>query len=288
MPGWLWVVLAVIVIPVALVALVYSRYRRMCRIVRQEIGQLLRENHPDVAVVGERQGNLVVQLPGGAERVWEMESVYAAVGRTWVQSTPESRAQVYAREADQFVNPRPDPSQPVSLAVHGNWLRPQLVTTEAYKQSAPSGAPYTPVPGVDGLVTVYLLEVSDGLRYVSETDRDRLGIDTAELHRRALEPLRRNLPRQMVSDVLRTGNPSAIQFGDTFNATRLLLLPELLHDGEELLALIPHRDMLVLLPPALRQEPDKLDAACKALACGDHPPLFERPLRVTCHGFETV
>lgn len=290
LPVWFWVIFAIAALPVLVVWLFYSRFRKMCRAVRQEIGQYLREQHPEFEVVGERQGNLVVRHKDGAERVWEMADVYAAVGRLpGMGADPAARRGIYARAVEQFLNPKPDRSQPLSLATHGDSIKLHLVTAEFLKQAThPSGIPHMPVPGLGGLLAVYLLDLADGLCYLSEKDRGLLGIDTAEMHRLALEHLRRDFPRQMVSDVLTGGNPSAIQFQDSLNATRLLLIPECLQQNEELIALIPHRDMLLLLPAAMRQEPGKLEQAVQTLECGNHPRLLDRPVRVTRDGFEVI
>jgi hypothetical protein len=290
LPIWFWLILAILGLPVLAVWLFYSRFRKMCRTVRGEIGQFLREKHPDFAVIGEQQGNLLVRQPDGVERVWEMVDVYTAVARLpGMGADPAARRGIYARAVEQLLNPAHDPSQPLSLATHGERIKLHLVTTEFYRQAAPpSGAPHTAIPGLPDLLTVYFLDLPGGPRYLSEDDRGTLGIDVTEMHRLALEHLRRNFPRQMVTDVAAGGDPSAIQFQDAFNAARLLLIPEMLEADDELIALIPHRDMLVVLPPSMRNEPEKLKQAAEALKCDDHPPLLERPIRVTCRGFQMI
>jgi hypothetical protein len=288
--GWFWVILAIVALPVLAAWLFYSRFRKMCRTVRSEIGPFFREKHPDFAVIGEQQGNLLVRQPDGAERVWEMVDVYTAIARLpGMGADPSARRGIYARAVEQFLNPAPDRSQPLSLATHGERIKPQLVTANFYKQAAPpSGAPHTAVPGLPDLLAVYVLDLPGGPRYLSENDRGCLGIDVTEMHRLALEHLRRDFPRQMATDVAAAGNPSAIQFQDTFNAARLLLIPELLNGDQELIALIPHRDMLLVLPASMRNEPDKLKQAAETPKCDDHPPLLDRPIRVTRHGFEMI
>jgi hypothetical protein len=290
LPVWFWVIVALVAVPVLAVWLFYSRFRKMCRAVRSEIGPFLREKHPDFAVVGERQGNLLVRHPDGAERVWEMVDVYTAVARLpGMGADATARRGIYAQAVEQLLHPAPDPSQPLSLATHGGRIKPQLVTAEFYKQAAPpSGAPHSAIPGLSDLLAVYVLDLPGGPRYLNENDCGTLGIDVTEMHRLALDHLRRDFPRQMVTDVAAGGNPSAIQFQDTFNAVRLLLIPELLEGDQELIALIPHRDMLLLLPASIRNEPDKLKQAAETLKCADHPPLLERPIRVTRRGFEII
>ena len=290
LPVWLWVIVAIVSVPVGLVWFLFSRFQKMCRSVRTEIGQYLCENHPEFKVVGETQGHLLVRHKDGAERLWEMTDVYVAVGVLRQKGIDAAaRQRIYARAVEQLLNPEPDTSQPLSMATHGDSIMLHLVTAECYKQIAsPSGIPHTPIPGLDGLLAVYLLDVAGSPPYLSENDRKVLGIDTAEMHRLAIEHLRRGFPRQLVEGALAGGNAAAIQIQDSFNAARLLLLPEFLQQNEELLALIPHRDILVILPAAARHEPATLDDALKAFECDNHPRLLDRPIRVTHQGFEIV
>jgi hypothetical protein len=74
--------------------------------------------------------------------------------------------------------------------------------------------------------------------------------------------------------------------GDTFDATRLLLVPEMLNEGEALAIVIPDRDTLGLLPvPA-----DGNWAPIRKLARTPASPytLLDKPLRATRDGFEVV
>src|SRR5262245_11382228 len=161
LPIWFWVIVVIVALPVLAVWLFYSRFRKMCRVVRGEIGQFLRETRPDFAVVGERQGNLLVRHPDGAERVWEMVDVYTAVARLpGIGADPTARRRIYAQAVERLLNLDPDPSQPLSLATHGGRIKPQLVTAEFYKQAAgPSGAPHSTIPGLPDLLAVYVLDL---------------------------------------------------------------------------------------------------------------------------------
>jgi hypothetical protein len=289
-PTWLWVTAVILAIPIVAIWLFVSRFRKMCRTVRLEIGEYLKQNLPELEVVREQQGNLVLRNREGAENVWEMADIYTAVGRLpGMGRDPQARARVYEQAVRLLLNPGPDRSQPLSLATHGDQIKLHLVSPEVVRQNAPpSGVPSTPIPGLGGLLAVYVLELPDGLCYLSEKDRNLLGIDVEELHRLALENLRRDFPRQMVDEVRAGGNPTAIQFQDCFNAARLLVIPGFLQGEEELIVLAPHRDMLLLLPAALGQDSNKLKEALETLKCDEHPPLLDRPVRVTHNGFEII
>src|SRR5205085_10145696 len=98
----------------------------------------------------------------------------------------------------------------------------------------------------------------------------------------------RDFPSDMVANALKGGSGSAIQLADGFDAARLLLVPESLQPGQELVALIPHRDMLLLLPGETADDPNKLREGLRQLECKDHPSLLARPARVTRDGFQLI
>ena len=54
------------------------------------------------------------------------------------------------------------------------------------------------------------------------------------------------------------------------------------------MALVPHRDMLVLGPASLQNDRSKLQEGMRVLECGEHPPLLNQPIRVTSRGFELI
>jgi hypothetical protein len=289
MPGfsiWLWLLLGIVLLVVFWVRSYYKRFRGTCRLVREELAEFVPREYPGAEVTGERQGNLVLRMPGGAERVWEMADVYASVVRLLgMGRDPEARAGVYRQAAAAFF--APDPAQPPALATHGRWIKPQLVPPSILGQASSQGPiAHTPVPGLD-LETVYVLDLPQAARPLTEQELAGLGMDLAELRRLAFDNLRANFPREMVATA-QGESGSAIQLGDGFDAARLLLVPEFLPEGGELVALIPHRDLLVLLPASILQDPDRLRQGMQQLDCENHPPLLDRPVRVTAAGFEVV
>ena len=68
---------------------------------------------------------------------------------------------------------------------------------------------FSSVPGL-GLVTVYVLDLPHGRRYLTEQDASDLGLDAAGTHRLALENLRQNFPREMVTDALAGDGGTAV------------------------------------------------------------------------------
>jgi hypothetical protein len=259
----------------------------MCRRVREELAEYLRQHHPEATVLREEMGNLVVRLPDGSERTWEMDVVYAAVARLpGMGKDPEGRQAIYRQEAAALLAPAPD-NRPLSLATHGDWLRAELVPPAALGEFPPhAGILHNPVPEL-GLETLYVLQLPKVSRWLTERDLADLGLDLPGLHRLALENLGKSFPGEVVTTALE-GSGSALQAQDGFNAARLLLVPERLAPGQELVALVPHQQMLLLLPACSAADPEKLRAGIGEMQCEHHTPLLEAPVRVTREGFAAL
>jgi hypothetical protein len=178
-----------------------------------------------------------------------------------------------------------DTSGPLVLSTHGSRIKPLLIPRQFLNAAVPS--PQTPIPSL-GLVVVYALDLPRNPRFLLEQDLRELGTEISQLHGLALDNLRRDFPQQLVADALAGEQGSAFQANDYFDAARLLLVPEFLAPKQELIALIPHRDVLVLLPGTVRQDEGKLRESMRALECGNHPPLLDRPVLVTMSGFEII
>jgi hypothetical protein len=288
MPIWAWALLVIVGAVIAVSRMFYGRFRAMCRGVREELTEWVSKRFPGVTVIGEQQGNLLVRLPDGSERVWEMTEVYSAVAQLpGMGADPAARAQVY-EQAAQTLFPPEALSAPLSLEAHGGLIKPLLVPAEVLAEESSAGtAIHSPVPGL-GLEAIYAVDIPPDKRVLTQQDAAELELEAASLHRLALENLRRDFPREMVASVIADDSGSASQIGDGFDAARLLLVPECLQPGQEVVALVPHPDMLVLLPPSILEDPEKLREGLGILECRDHPPLLNRAVRVTSGGFELI
>jgi hypothetical protein len=278
LPTWLWVTAGAFVIVLAAARRFYARYKAMCRTVRDELSRFLKSHYPDVDLILQPQGNLDLYTTGGGHRVIDMADVYATVGRLpGLGHDPAARATIY-----QHVMER---SGPLVMSAHGTQIKPLLIPSQ-FLNPAVSG-PQTPIPSL-GLVVVYALDLPGNPRFLLEQDRAELGIEVPELHRLALDNLRKDFPREPVVDAVAGDRGTALQSNDVFNAARLLLVPEILQANQELVALIPHRDILLLLPGSTRHDEGKLRESLRTLECGNHPPLLDRPVLVTPSGFEII
>jgi hypothetical protein len=278
LPVWLWVIAVLFVVVTAAARWFYSRFRAMCRSVRDDLSKYLGSNHPGVQLTWQTDGNLELRAADSGPRVIDMADVYSAVGRLpGMGRDVAARATIYQQAFDR--------SGPLSLSAHGGRIKPLLVSPQFLNPAL--AIPQTSLPSL-GLVVMYALDLPGNPRFLLEQDRDELGIGVPELHRLALDNLRKDFPQQLVADPIAGESGTAIQANDYCNAARLLLVPEFLQPNQELIALIPHRDILVLLPGNTRQDEGKLRESMQALQCGDHPPLLDRPVLVTHSGFEKL
>jgi hypothetical protein len=285
MPGWLWVVLPVVTLLFLAARSFYTRFRRMCRRTREELTDLVRRDYPDVEVLREERGNLVVRC-GGEERVWELAELYSRVARLPEMGIdPQARRRLYLQAARLMFAPKVD--GPLNRAEHGALIKPLLLPADGAESPPLAAILSTEVPDL-GLKVAYVVDAPPGNRFLTEQDREDLGLSDTELHDLALANLGRDFPSDFLTQPLMANNGSALQFSDGFDAARLLLLPEHLQPGQSLLALAPHRDLLVLLPGAMADDPDRVQQGLEALGCEDHPALLRQAVRVTSEGFQRL
>ena len=74
-----------------------------------------------------------------------------------------------------------------------------------------------------------------------------------------------------------------VKLMDSFDAARLLLVPQVLEPEEALVAIVPDRDTLFLAPLPRDENWSSLRRLAHAT---DGPALLDRPLKVTRVGFE--
>lgn len=282
-PPWLWILGGAALALLLVFCRFLVRFRRACRTVREELTLFVPRAFPGHEVTGEVQGNLIVRGPDGAERTWEMAELYAGVVRLpRMLGEPAQREDLYRESARRFLAPPVRPDAPATAES----LLPQLV-----REAEPLRPNEVRVPGhmvgldgLDRLAVAYEIAGTGGRR-LTAAEADALGLDPEHLHRTALANLRPTLPEAAVRSVVASGEATALQLGDGYDAARILAVPAYLSDGEECLALIPHRDMLILLPPSAGDDPVPIQEGLKAVhRCPDHPPLTDEPLRVTSAG----
>ncbi len=275
MPGWLWLTAGL----AALFLLARTARRAFRRGVRAEVRAYLTSRRPDLAVTGEAESALVLHSTATGEVTFNLHNLFFEISALR-PDTPEGRQQVYRKMVDALEEGL-DLQHP-TLEKHGTRLLPRLVLP-AFLESTESLTKVVrqELPGT-GLFVVYVVDGNAGVVYLAQDHLQDLGLDAAALHQRSMENLRVKWDPRVLDEV-RAGRVSLVKTGDTFDAARLLLLPEHLTPEESVLAVVPDRDTLGLFPAN-----SDLAAVRKLGTSAAGPRLLDAPLRVTRAGFERV
>lgn len=277
MGGWLsWVVAGL----GALIVLLVLARRSFRASVRRELLEVLARELPEVTLLEEAPTHLRLRLPGGAEGPASLDRLYAAVASLGAGAPPEEREKLYLQWV-ATVRESSHAAEPLTLESHGERVLPRIVGPGFFDQLPPdAGIPHTPL-GETGLAVTYVLDHTHSVAYLTREHLDELGLDRSHAHALALRNLASKTDPDMLRQALGSGQVSVIASDDTYGAARLLLVPLQLESGRSIVAAIPDRDTLVLMPgPAADLE------GAKKLARTPRTdrPLFDRPLRVTREG----
>jgi hypothetical protein len=278
--AWVAIVLVVVVL-LFVFALLHFRAG-----VRRELIAFLAEEYPDVEVRRSRVTALEIRS-GEVTATWFLGKVYHAVAELGGKNdTPKNRRKIFREFADEIIGGLREAGEPLTLNRHGKRILVRLVTPD-WLASLPAGhsVPNRPVEGLD-LRTAYVLDSPGSVRYLTDADLADLGLDLEGVHKLALDNLRSRSSPDVVANVLRDNNMVSVKALDSYDAARLMLVPEQLREGDELIALVPDRDTLTLVPVP----PDRDFGPLRQLAripASEHL-LLDRPVRVRRGGFEVV
>lgn len=264
-----------------LVLLLFRARAAWRRFVRGEVRAAL-QSRPGVRVVregpdffeigiGESQGTLYLgNLFAGLSQGARDEAAQKLAIREFVENALSTPAEGLAA---------------LDLARDGDRLMPRLFPTNSLQQSAEAGELPHRESGLPGLVVAYVLDGEKAVMYLTTKHLEELALDLDALHARAMQNLRRSFPGALVRHAVEKGSLQVMKAGDSFDATRILLLGEHLEADEALLAVIPDRETLAFTGAA---EPN-LDGLRKLARTPASPyTLLDRPVRLTRAGFEVV
>jgi len=272
-PAWAWVLLAV----GGLFLAMHRLARAWRRDVRREFLAHLRAHAPDIEVLEEQPDGIRVKV-GAHPGIISLDRMLRECTR--VANKPEARRPVFDVLLQSV---REWPGERKVAEADRARLRPRLVTDAwlARAEGEMGRKLVSAHSGVPGLTAVLVLDAASGVAYVNEEMLTELGLTREEAFARARENLGATFDRSIVRRALDGGALSLLKSGDTFDAARLLLVPGCLEAGEEVAALVPDRDTLVVV----RVPPDGNWASLKKLAkSADGEPLLRAPLRVTRDG----
>lgn len=284
LPWWGWAIVFLIVI-------VWNSlrvWRAFCRKVRQELVDLLREKHPDWKVVAETRQYLDVERPNPKDaaqpetgRLFLQRVYHAASGAK--DQTVEGRRQVLEQFADLSLM---DEMEGMTLATHGGKLFPRIVN-EATLNDLNAAHPLPSEPlGDTGLHVVCVIDGTHHVAYLTQSAFEDFATDFATLKAHALENLAKNFDHTLVRKAVMAKEVMLVETGDSYDAARLLLVPQHMIPGETLVAMIPDRDTLVLSPFPTNGNWAPFEQLARSPRTDR--PIASRPLKVTSQGVEAV
>lgn len=242
-PWWGWLIGGVVLIYMILRS-IRTSYRRSIR--EQAIAYVARE-HPDVEVIDQNENCLTVRSEDYDEGQLYLHNLYLAIIES-KKHTPEDRKELFHKFLGGPIRDTKLMTQPLSLDTHGDRIMPRILPASALDVLQKKGdTPHTPL-NVAELHVVYVVDYEHSVAYMTEGQREELGLDLESLHEHALENLAKTFAPQAVRTVVNERSLVKVRSEDSYDAVRLLLVGRHLNEGEAVLAAIPDRDSLALIP----------------------------------------
>ncbi len=270
---------------IILVLLFRMAAKRERRFLRAEIIAYLKERYPDCTITAEYDDRLEMQRGGGKETMF-LDKVYAGVAAL-KPNTPEARRNVFRRFVDAVREHHETAGRALSLRIEGDFILPRLVTrgfVESMARQIKETPPHRPLSAT-GLDVVYVLDGEQSVMYLTGKHVSELGLDLEALHARALQNLGKKFPEETLRKILDSKAINVVKSLDSYDAARLLLVPQYLKEGETIAAAVPDRDTLLLAGIPADGNWSGLSKLAR-VAAGD--VLLDRPLRVSSSGIELV
>lgn len=277
MPAWGWVLAGV-----GAVVLLLVQARRAWRAgVRRALLENLRRAYPDLRIAREREAALKLTSTSFGEVEVRLQNLYWQSAQA---ANPEAREEVIRRFC-AALHEHAASGGKLTLERHAGRLLPRLVPASMFDGLPAHGVPPHLPLGAGGLAVTYVLDSPHSVAYVTPVQLRELGLTVDGLHDLAMENLERTFPEEALREVLGGKPLVVVRKLDGHDASRVLCLPKRLAPGQALAVLVPDVNTLVLAPVPADGDWSELRKAC---APGDGKPVLDRPLRVTCEGFEAA
>jgi hypothetical protein len=283
LPWWVWAITGSASV-VAILALARRAYRAR---IRRQFLAFLKENYPDINAAPGPGGTLLLEVPGEATGTWYLHKIYSAIANIRARDdTPEARTEIYRHFVEAMLPSLLTLEKSISLDDFGDRILPRLVPRGWLVQiSQQMEIPSRPISDL-GLAVVYVIDFPGSVRFLSKHDLSELNMTFEALDKRAMANLRNRFSGDVVRKVIDDPTLVTVASQDSFDAARLLLVPENLEEGEELVALIPDRDTLTLLPMPKEEHWNMVRDLPRGFK-GDHL-LLDRPIVVSKNGYRVV
>jgi hypothetical protein len=282
LPWWSWVLILI----VAIFLVMRSALKGFRRRTRQEFIKVLKEMEPTMEVLEESEGQVVYRSQGIDQGKVFLGKLYAAIA-SLKPDTLDARREVY-RHFFKSVTAHPAViDQVLSLEKHGDRIMPRLVPASFFNE-VPERAQLPNRPfGQTGLSVVYVIDSEDSVLFLTGEHTAELGLDSTALDELALRNLETTFPAAAVRSVIEKNTANTFKMMDSFDATRILLVPKHLQPGEEVVAVIPDRDTLFLAPVPQNGDWSGLKKLAR-VPSGTGYRLLDRPLKVGDENVEIV
>jgi hypothetical protein len=282
LPWWSWVLVFVVVIFLVMRSALKGFRRRT----RQEFIEVLKETEPTIEILEESERQLVYRATGIDRGTVFLGKLYGGIA-SLKPSTPDARREVY-RHFFKSVQAHPAVTgQPLRLEEHGDRIMPRLVPASFFKEVPERAKLPSTSFGQTGLSVVYVIDSEDSVLFLTNEHTAELALDSAALRELALRNLEKTFPAEAVRSVVEGKTANSFKMMDSFDATRLLLVPKHLQPGEEVSAVISDRDSLFLAPVPQNGDWSGLKKLARTPS-GTGYRLLDRPLRVSHEGVEVV
>ncbi len=244
--------------------------------IRNECVAYLRDVFPQIEVVSLEPESLRLRLESGSGHQVFLDRIFSAI-ETLEDPSPSARRQVY-EAFFKVLNDRVP--EELSEDIDGDRLRPRVIsreTLEAMHRQIGLELPRMALQQT-GLWIVYVLDSEHSVAFVTEAMRERLGMDLGALHERSMLNLAATFDAAEFVKNLEAGSLVRVMTLDSYDASRLLLLPDHVPEGVRLAVAVPDRDLLLVLRA---EDESAFDVMSQVAKVPCERPVFDGALEVT-------
>lgn len=249
---------------------------------RRELAEYLVEAFPDFEVSEQRDDSLVVVGPGGGEHQLFFGNMYTAVNAL-DENTIENRREVYAsftRAMNSTESLIDSPAERLATK-----LMPRIIHMDQLRgmmSQIDLAIPHRTL-GAMPLVVVYVIDLPESVAFVNTETAGKLEMTEPEMHDRSLKNLDPDGVFHRNIQEFKAGHVAVVKTSDTYDAARLLLVPNAMSEEITICAAIPDRDTLVLAVMEDDTVFDMVDQMAKIP--GSDRLIYDQAIEVRTSGF---
>lgn len=253
--------------------------------IRNDFLAYLEKEHPEIQIDEVTSDRILVTTDEGGQGALYLDRLYGASTSIDLDDK-EGYRELFSKMAGTIA----EGQQALSIDAERDRERvyPRIVrrdwALEAARQVGSDPLPSVSF-GPEGLDVVFVLDSENSVAYLQSEQLADLGVSPEEAFDLAVANLGKSFQPEAIRPIVEEGSMSVVKSEDTYDAARLLLIPDSLREGESIAALIPDRDTLVLVPVPEDGDWRLLNKLAES-AEGD--PLWTEPLMVTSGGITSV